>query len=262
MLLILLAVLAEVGTGQPVRGQERPGGVSPAPDTLPLPDGLYASRQVMTSSTKPSPRLGRIRVRTSALVLHRVRREADSIFVSSRFCDVRQDRIGPAGTVLDSAFVAALPTWESVVSLEGSGPWLFRTSGFVAVVGADLDDPAEDPLPSDPEDPRVTDPDGDGEPGVTVRVEGVVDGGVFIVQRIERALEGTLNPDGRMTGTVIGANQQSKLGASNFILRAFTPSFVPDTQAEQNPFSWVPLPSGAGCPEIVALEARLFGALE
>ena len=76
------------------------------------------------------------------------------------------------------------------------------------------------------------------------------------------ALQGTLNPDGRMTGTVIGANQQSKLGASNFILRAFTPSFVPDTQAEQNPFSWVPLPSGAGCPEIVDLEDRLFGALE
>lgn len=233
-----------------------------SPDTVPLPDGSYASRQIMTSSTKPGPRLGRIRVRTVALVHHTVRREADEIRVSTRFCDVRQDRIGPAGTVLDSAFVAALPSWEATATVEGTGPWEFRTSRFVAVVGADLTDPENDPLPGDPEDPRVTDPDGDGKPGLTVHVEGVVSGGVYVVQRLERALEGRLTSDGKMSGTVVGSNQQRKLGASNFILRAFTPTFIPDTEPEHNPFSWAPVSLEADCDLIVAEEERLFGALE
>lgn len=216
----------------------------------------------MTSSTKPGPRLGRIRVRTVALARHTVRREADEIRVSTQFCDVRQDKIGPAGTVLDSAFVAALPSWEATATIDGTGPWEVSTSRFVAVVGAELEDPENDPLPADSEDPRVTDPDGDGKPGLTVRVEGVVNGGVYVVQRIERALEGRLTADGRMSGTVIGSNQQKKLGASNFILRAFTPTFVPDTEAEHNPFSWAPVEPGTDCRTILAQEGRLFGALE
>jgi hypothetical protein len=251
-LVVLLASAAQIALGAPITSG----------DTIPLPDGAYASRQIMTSSTKPGPRLGRVRVRTVALVRHTVRRIEGEIRVSTRFCDVRQDRIGPAGTVLDSAFIAALPAWESTATIEGSGPWDVRTSRFVTVVGAELANAETDPLPGDPEDPRVTDPDGDGEPGLTVRVEGVVGGGVYVVQRIERALEGRLTADGRMSGTVIGSNHQKKLGASNFILRAFTPTFVPDTEPEHNPFSWAPISPEADCRTIVEQEEPLFGALE
>jgi hypothetical protein len=61
---------------------------------------------------------------------------------------------------------------------------------------------------------------------------------------------------------VIGGNQQSKLGASNFILRAFTPTFVPDDDPEHNPFTWVPLETGDDCAKVVASEELLFGVLE
>jgi hypothetical protein len=260
MLLTLLLLLA--GLVQPGTDSATPARTQLAADTVPLPDGMYASRQIMTASTRPGPRLGRIRVRTVALAIHRVRREADTVRVSTKFCDVRQDRIGPAGTVLDSAFIASLPEWESAVTIEGEGPWSVRTGDYVAVVGAELEDPAADPLPTDPDDSRVTDPDGDGQPGVTVRIEGVVSGGVYVVQRIERALEGTLASDGRMTGTVIGSNQQAKLGASNFILRAFTPTFIADTEPEHNPFSWAPVSPDADCARVVEAEAALFGVLE
>ena len=260
MLLTLLLLLA--GLVQPGTDSATPARTQLAADTVPLPDGMYASRQIMTASTRPGPRLGRIRVRTVALAIHRVWREADTVRVSTKFCDVRQDRIGPAGTVLDSAFIASLPEWESAVTIEGEGPWSVRTGDYVAVVGAELEDPAADPLPTDPDDSRVTDPDGDGQPGLTVRIEGVVSGGVYVVQRIERALEGTLTSDGRMTGTVIGSNQQAKLGASNFILRAFTPTFIADTEPEHNPFSWAPVSPDADCARVVEAEAALFGVLE
>jgi hypothetical protein len=231
-------------------------------DTIPLPDGPYASRQVMTSRTKPGPRSRPIPVRTIALVIHDVRREGAEVIFGTRFCAVRQDPIGRVRTVLDSAFVNALPSWQSRAEIEGIGPWRVRIAEHVAVVGAELEDPASDPLPEEADDPRVTDPDGDDHPGVTVRVEGLVSGEIYLVQRMIRGLEGDLARDGRMIGNVRGTNEQQTLGASNLILRAFTPTFVADPAPDRNTFSWVPIASHEGCADIVAAEDRIFGRLE
>ena len=37
-------------------------------------------------------------------------------------------------------------------------------------IGVDLEDPANEPLPTDPNDPRIADDDGDGKPGVTATI--------------------------------------------------------------------------------------------
>lgn len=231
-------------------------------DTIPLPDGLYASRQVMTSRTRPGPRSRPIPVRTIALAIHDVRREGSEVTAGTRFCAVRQDQIGRVRTVLDSAFVSALPVWRSPVSIDGNGPWFVRLPEYAAVVGADLEDPAADPLPGDADDSRITDPDGDGNPGITVHVEGLVSGEVYVVQRMVRGLEGELRQDGRMAGTVLGTNEQQTLGASNLVLRAFTPTFVADPAPDRNTFDWAPIASGRGCDDIVMTEDELFGPLD
>ncbi len=253
LLPLLLACAAQTG---------QPGPVAGGSDTIPLPAGLYASRQVMTSRTSPGPRSRPIPVRTIAIALHDVTRDGDEIVVATRFCAVRQDPIGRVRTVLDSAFVDALPTWRSLTVIDGTGPWRVRVEEYAAVVGAELADPALDPLPHDPDDPRVTDPDADGHPGITIRVEGLVSGEVYIAQRMIRGLEGELTADGRMVGTVTGTNEQQTLGASNFMLRAFTPTFVPDPAPERNWFSWAPIADHEQCADVTAGEDRLFGPLE
>ena len=52
-------------------------------------------------------------------------------------------------------------------------------------IGIELADPANDPLPSDPDDPRIVDDDGDGNPGVTAHIEVSEDvqGDLFIARR-------------------------------------------------------------------------------
>ena len=231
-------------------------------DTIPMPDGRYASRQVMTSRTQPGPRSRPIPVRTIAIAIHEVRREGTDIFVGTRFCAVRQDPIGRVRTVLDSAFVAALPAWRSRAEIEGVGPWRVVILEHAAVIGAELEDPASDPLPGDADDRHVTDPDGDGHPGVTVRVEGFVGGEVYVVQRMIRGLDGELALDGRMSGNVLGTNEQRTLGASNLLLRAFTPTFVPDPAPDRNTFDWAPIASHEECADIVSEEDRILGRLE
>ncbi len=233
-----------------------------SPDTVPLPDGRYLSRQVVTSRTQPGPRARPIPVRTIAVVLHDVRREDGQVFVDSRYCALRQDAIGRVRTVLDSTFLSTLPSWREPATIEGTGPWRVRVAEHVAVVGARLDDPGRDALPEREDDGRITDPDGDGRPGVTVRVEGFVSGEVYLVQRIVRSLDGTLETDGRMRGRVLGRNEQRTIGASNLLLKAFTPTFEPDPDPARNTFEWAPLPAGSDCAGAEEWEARLFGPLD
>jgi hypothetical protein len=234
----------------------------PAQETQTAPEpGLYASRQYVSTRalTRPSNRY--LRVRTTGLVLHRVRSDGETLVVDSRYCSVEQEPLGRVRTTLTPAFVAAMPEWTMPVEAgpAGDGRTEVRVPDHVMVLGADLEDPYDDPLPGDEDDPRVTDPDGDGHPGVSVNVEGLVSGQVYIVQRLVRGLRGTLGPDGRMTGEVTGAGDQRVIGASSAILRTFTPQFEHNPDPERNVFVWVPVPDGTTCEDVVTHRELWFG---
>jgi len=249
---LVLASLAVVAFAVPVRAQE--------PDSV-LPPGAYASRQYVSTRalTRPSNRY--LRVRTTGLLLHRVRDTDAGLVVDSRYCSVEQEPLGKVRTTIGPAFVAAIPAWTVPVEIDlaADGPTVVRIPDHVIVLGADLDDPATDPLPEDSDDPRVTDPDGDGNPGVSVEVAGLVSGEVYLVQRLVRGLRGTPGPDGRMTGEVTGSGEQRVIGASSGILRSFTPQFEHNPDPERNVFVWVPVPDDSTCETVVAARDTLFG---
>lgn len=225
-----------------------------------LKPGLYAGRQYVSNRalTRPSNRY--IRVRTTSFLLHRVAESEDGLTVRSRYCQVEQDPLGRVRTTLGPGFVDAMPPWDAPVTgdPEGDGPGAVRVAGHVMVLGARLEDPAAETLPTDPDDPRVTDPDGDGHPGVTVEVEGFVSGQVYLVQRLVRGFRGAVDPDGRVTGTVVGAGDQVVIGASNAILKTFTPKFEHNPDPKRNTFVWVPVPDDSTCEAVVAERDRLF----
>jgi len=87
----------------------------------------------------------------------------------------------------------------------------------VRVLGAKLVDPARDDLPRDVADPRIFDHDGDGHPGVTVRVRGIVNGDVYVVQRGSAALEGESDPFG-FHGAVRFKTDDVVVGATKSVL--------------------------------------------
>lgn len=104
----------------------------------------------------------------------------------------------------------ALSGDRSVV-LQISFPW------DVQVAGARLDDIENEPLPTDADDPRVIDQDGDGHPGVSVHVEilGLLKGDVYVVQRNWTRLEGTLIAPDTIRGIIEWKAEQTVLGASS-----------------------------------------------
>ncbi len=234
---------------------------SPVPVRAQISPGEYASRQVVITRALTRPRGKYSRVRTTSLVHHVVTEADEGLRVLSRYCTVVQDPLGPVRTEIGASFVAAMEPTEASLEVSGppGGPWEVVIAPTVTVIGADLEDPWSDPLPFAASDSRVTDPDGDDQPGVTVQVSGMVDGQVYMTQRLVRELRGTLQADGTMRGNVIGGNESEVLGASNVLLRTFTPKFEPDPKGSDNVFEWIPLPPDTDCDQLARQAGSLFG---
>ena len=49
------------------------------------------------------------------------------------------------------------------------------------------------------------------------------------------------------------------IGASNGILKTFTPKFEHNPDPKRNTFVWVPVPGGSTCESVLAGRDRLFG---
>ncbi len=234
----------------------------PAPESgyAQIAVGEYASRQVVVTRALTRPRGRYARVPTTSLVHHTVFEGDDGLRVVNRYCSVEQEPLGPVQTELGPSFVAAIEPKEASITVSGpeAGPWDVVVGETVTVIGAELENPDSDPLPAEPDDPRVVDADSDGNPGVTVQVRGLIDGEVYMVQRLVRELRGRLEADRTMSGVISGRNESEVLGASNVVLRTFTPKFEPDRDGDDNVFDWVPLADGTTCDALVADARRLF----
>ena len=252
-----LAVLLLIAT-TPVAGEAQE---TPAADEPVVAPGLYASRQYVSNRALTRPAQRYIRVQTTNLVLHRVLMSDGGPVVESTYCRVEQEPLGRVRTELGPEFIAAMPTWIAPLETDaaGDGTVEVRLPDRVMVLGADLEDPERDALPKDGDDPRITDPDGDGHPGMTVEVSGFVSGQVYLVQRLVRGLTGELEPDGRITGNITGSGDQVVIGASNVILKSFTPTFEHNPDPKRNTFVWVPVSEDSTCESVIAESDALFG---
>ena len=155
-----------------------------------------------------------------------VTQDGETLTMRDRYCFTLVDDGTPlVKTEIPEAFMAALvPTPRTAVLRATEEGIAFDAANYVEVRGAVLDDPLTDPLPIDPVDPRVIDQDGDGQPGMTVRVTvlGIVEGETYIVQRVQYRLTGwVIGPD-RIEGRIEWTDEQVVLAATNALLEADT----------------------------------------
>jgi len=148
-----------------------------------------------------------------------------SLAMHDRYCfTIVNDGTLLVTTEIPDAFMRSLaPTTRSAVLVAQTASLRFESSTYVEVRGATLDDPA-DPLPTDPDDPRVVDQDGDGHPGMTVRVTilGILEGETYVVQRVSYRLSGLVVGPDRIEGTIEWSDEQTTLGATNPLLESNT----------------------------------------
>lgn len=162
-------------------------------------------------------------------------------------------------TMSDAATTAIIPVDTPVeVTLEDGRLRVVRPPTPTGI-GIDFADPANDVLPTDPNDPRITDADGDGNPGVTahIRLNDAIEGDLYLARREIFSYDVTQESPDRLVGTITDESEQLILGASNDIF--LTPAQweqVPDPA--RNPVIWQRVEADWDCARLAAERDEIF----
>ena len=179
---------------------------------------------------------------------------------TQRFChaDMANDQ-GIDTSISDAATSAILPVDTPVEVTVEDGRLRVVRPATPTPIGIDLTDPANEVLPTDPNDPRIVDSDGDGFPGVTARIEisDEIQGDLYIARREIFAYDVVQESPDRLVGTITDSSEQLVLGASNEIF--ITPAQweqVPDPT--KNPVIWQRVDGDWDCERLAAERDTLF----
>lgn len=221
--------------------------------------GTWAAKSVQTSVTD-IPVVGEVEAET---ITHRritLEQRGATVELRSELCkSAIQSNSSSVRTVIPDAYIdsAEVQERDAALQLGDRGRLRMRVPRTCGVRGAELSDPAEDELPTEPDDSRVVDGDGDGRPGVTIRVEGTISGRMSLVQRGCDAYEGIVRSRDRIRGTVEWSTEQEVLAANSMLLRGKTAA-KPHPNPERSWFVMTRVTESATCEEIVERSAELF----
>jgi hypothetical protein len=140
------------------------------------------------------------------------------ILDTATFCFSEQRTDQPIETSLSDLATQAIKPPSTPVEVDVvDGVLRVRRPATPTPVGIRLDDPVNDMLPTDPDDPRIVDDDGDGQPGVTVtiRVSDTLTGELYIARREIFTYEAFLVEPDLLSGTVADNSEQLVIGASD-----------------------------------------------
>lgn len=233
-------------------------GAIEGPDDLDL-SGRWARVEV-TTALSDVPMLGGITSKTTSVVLLDVRKDKAGFSVREKICRIENESLG--GMVrakFSRAFLKAVSGGRTPARLERTPQGLrYVEERPNRVRGADLADVKAEALPTRRDDPRISDPDADGQPGLTVKVEGVVDGEIYVVQRDESALAGQVRDARRIDGLVRWKAEQAVVGASRSVLET-NPDNRPHPEPAKSWFRMRRVPRSATCAQVLRRAPRLFG---
>ena len=180
---------------------------------------------------------------------------------TQRFChaDMGND-LGAVVTMPDAATQAIVPVDTPVeVTTEPDGRLRVVRPPTPTPIGIDLEDPANTPLPTDPNDPRIVDDDGDGNPGVSAHifVADGIEGDLYIARREIFSYDVVQEGPDRMEGTITDESEQLIIGASDPIFNVQSAwEQVPDPA--RNPVIWVRVDDSWDCERLAAERDALF----
>jgi hypothetical protein len=253
--ILALGALVACGDGDP-GGGDGSGDPDAGTDDEAALVGRYALREVTASlqTTANTPATPMI---STTWGLAEIRREAGGLVLEERFCHLDLATPGsPVTAAVPDAQTQSIVVVGPLVRAEGGAP-RWRRDPVPTPVGAHLADPDKDALPQSADDPRVWDQDGDGKPGVTTLISGLVSGEVYAVRRERYALTLELGADGHLAGPLADASEQVTIGASSDLLEQPV-QIAPDPDASKSHVRLVPVATDLDCAGLMATKDGLF----
>lgn len=203
--------------------------------------GHYAIRGNL-ATIQNLPFVGKTPALSSAYSLLTLERDGTGVKAIERNCHITITSSGPVKQVIPDALPQSAAAIVSPFRIWPDGNTLrFAKDESPMVIGAAIQG-ASDALPTSPSDARVVDQDGDGHPGVTVKVSGLVTGEIYLVQRVRQSWKGQLDADGKLSFALMqDAGEQTILDASSSLLKK-APEIGKDPDASKTNVSFVKLP--------------------
>ncbi len=253
------AARAQQQRSQAASSPQTPAGSRKVPTPAP-PDlsGTWAQLQVHASLSE-IPVVGNIKSKTVSLLLMKIRQNSDELSLEIQPCDVSIDSdVKQVVTRVPRAMVQALGTSKVRATLaRGNQHWRFEQQRHVSILGARLKNPSADMLPTWARDYRVVDADKDGNPGVTVEIDGMIEGAIYLVQRSITQLRGLVEDNDKVNGLVAWSTEQSILGATSRLLES-QPATRPDPDSTRSYFQMRRVESTTTCSDLRKNAAKLF----
>jgi hypothetical protein len=187
--------------------------------------------------------------------------EGDQLIESEEFCHADQVSDQPIETSISDEATQAIKPASTPVEVAGdAGAWQVERPGTPTPVGIRLEDPANDVLPTDPNDPRIVDDDGDGNPGITVviRAGGEVFGELYLARREIFAYDMVQDGPDSMTGTVTDSSEQLVIGASTPILESADAQWAQVPDPSLSPILLRRVSEDWDCDRLMAERDELF----
>jgi len=179
---------------------------------------------------------------------------------ADRFVHASQklSRKNASSGISDEAVQAIKPRVQEVDLSFKDGRWHVYRPATPSLLGITGD--AMKPLSTDPDDPNLTDPDQDGNPGVTVSISvgRFFKGEIYIIRREIFSNHVILNNNGTLSGHVEDRSEQFVVGASKKILNQPSNSIQhPDRGLSQ--ILLVPIDPGIDTPqELMEIRDKIF----
>jgi hypothetical protein len=220
--------------------------------------GTWAQLRVQTAIAVV-PVLGRTVVTNTSVLRLRLTASGRNLTMSTELCGIEQDTGIPLVDVeFPEALVRGAGRFDAQASLrsEGGALQFFQARQWV-VFGARLADQDGDSLPTAATDERVYDQDGDGNPGMTMRIRGLLDVDLYMVQRGWTSLRGTMTSEDRIDGRVSWGEDHTVLGSSSSLLTD-VPASRPDSDPQASYFRMTRIATDVDCAAILAQRDTLF----
>ena len=162
-------------------------------------------------------------------------------------------------TISDAATSAIKPIPTPVTLTVVNGKARIQRPETPTGIGIKLEDPANDKLPTDPNDPRISDDDNDGKPGITVNVDAgpALYGDLYIARRERFAYDVKEQADRSLRGTVTDKSEQLIIGATDerFVSRG---EWVQYPDLSKSPIILIPVSKDWDCTKLMAEAPTMF----
>jgi hypothetical protein len=173
------------------------------------------------------------------------------------FIDSDEPFANLAWMLIPDRYLRSLPNLTRTAEVTSDAPGSeWTTSKTVDVRGCLLDDPENDPMPTrfdygeNPDDPRLWDQDGDGNPAITTIMDGVLRGEIYNVQRWSAIYPGTIIDADHIRGHSIIENEQFIISASSETLIYDTETIIHGDQ-DRTYFRLTRFPDDASCAAVI-----------